>query len=391
MLLYSGGLDTSCMVRFIPEKYGIDVVTVTVDVGQKKDLKEVRDKALRMGAREAFVIDAKKEFADDYIAKAIKANALYEGAYPLSSALSRPLIAKLAVKIAKQVNAGAIAHGCSGKGNDQVRFEVAISSLAPDLRIIAPVREFGLTRDEELKFAQEHGIPLPKDAEYSIDENLWGRSIECGVLEDPSVDPPKDLLGFTLSPEEAPNKAERLSLEFEKGIPVALNGSESDLFELIMSLNEIAGKHGVGHIDHIEDRVVGLKSREVYECPAATVILKAHKDLEKLVCTKHENAFKPIVDQRWTELVYDGLWVDPLRNDLEKFIDEVNEKVEGKVRMKLYKGAAMVVGRESPNALYDLKLSSYSGNGIFDQGASSGFIKLWGLHSKVASMTQNEV
>lgn len=390
VLLYSGGLDTSCMIKFIPEKYGYEVCTATVDVGQKKDFEGIRQKALDLGVKEAHLIDAKEEFVANYVAKAIKANALYEGEYPVSSALSRPLMAKWGVEVAKKAGADAIAHGCSGKGNDQVRFEVTISCLSPDLKIIAPVRELGLTRDVEMEYAKKHGIPLASKSKYSIDENLWGRSIECGVLECMDKEPPTDAFAWIVPPEEAPDEPERITLEFGGGIPVALDGKKMSLLELIVKLNDIAGKHGIGIIDHMEDRVVGLKSREVYECPAATVILRAHKDLEKLVSTRHENAFKPIVDQKWTELVYTGLWVDPLREDLEKFIDSVNDKVSGTVNVKLYKGSATVIGRDSPNALYDVKLATYEKAQTFDQSASEGFIKLWGLQSKVAGRVKRE-
>lgn len=378
------------MIKFIPEKYGLDVVTLTLDLGQREDLDMYVEKASDLGAKDAYLIDAKREFADCYVAKAIKANALYEGSYPLSSALARPLIARWGIETAKRVGAKAIAHGCSGKGNDQIRFDVTISSLAPELRIVAPVREFGLSRDEEVEYAKKNDVPIPEKSTYSIDENLWGRSIECGILEHPEREPPPDAFAWIASVEDAPNQPENVTIEFDKGIPVALNGTGMELWELIMALNELAGNHGVGLVDHVEDRVVGLKSREVYECPAATVLLSAHRDLEKLVCTKHENMFKPIVDKKWSELVYDGLWVDPLTEDLEEFVDKVNEKVTGTVNVKLYKGKATIVGRDSPNALYDLKLATYERAEAFNQKASIGFVKLWGLQSKVARMVQRE-
>lgn len=388
VLLYSGGLDTSCMLRWIRENYGYDLITLTMDVGQRsKDFQRVKDKALGLGAKEAIVVDAKKEFADGYVSKAIKANALYQGEYPLSTAIARPLKAKWAVKIAEETGADAVAHGCSGKGNDQVRFDVTISTLNPALTIIAPVREWGMTRDEEIEYVKREGIPLSMDASsrYSIDENLWGRSCECGDLEHPEKEPPPDALGWVTPPGIAPDTPEYVDLEFIEGLPVALNGKNMELWELVVELNGIAGRHGVGVIDHMEDRIVGLKSRELYECPAATVILKAHRDLEKYVCTRHENSFKPLVDQRWTEMAYYGLWVDPLMDALEAFIDEVNEKVEGSVKVKLFKGKALVVGRNSPKALYDLKLATYKGDQTFDQEASKGFTELWGLQSRMAN------
>ena len=388
VLLYSGGLDTSVMLKWIQEKYGCELITVTLDVGQTgKDLEKVKQKALNLGAKKAFVIDAKKEFADEYVTKAIKANALYEDAYPVSTSIARPLQAKWAVKIAEQEGADTIAHGCSGKGNDQVRFDVTIQTLNPKMKIIAPVREWNMTRDEEIKYAKENNIPIPNDYDkpYSTDENLWGKSSECGIIEYPEKEVPEDVLSWVVSPEKAPDKPEYVIIEFEKGIPVGFNGKKMELWKLIKELNEIGGKHGVGIIDHMEDRIVGLKSREYYECPAAMLILKAHKDIEKYISTIHVNTFKPMIDQKWTYLAYAGLWVDPLRKALEAFIDKVNEKVSGTVKVKLYKGHAQVVGRDSPYALYNLKLATYEKGQTFNQGASPGFIELWGLQSKIAS------
>jgi argininosuccinate synthase len=393
VLLFSGGLDTSIMLKWIPENYGCEMITVTLDVGQTtKNLKEIKRKALKFGAKKAFVIDVKKEFADEYIAKAIKANALYEGAYPLSTSIARPLQAKWAVKIAEQEKADAVAHGCSGKGNDQVRFDVAITTLNPELKIIAPVREWGMTRDEEIEYAKQNGIPVPTDYEnpYSIDENLWGRSIECGVVEYPEKEVPKEVLAWITHSEDAPDQPEYVILEFEKGIPVSLNGKKMELWKLITELNKIAGKHGIGMIDHTEDRVVGLKSREFYECPAATVILKAHKDLEKFVSTIHENHFKPLIDQKWAYMAYAGLWFDPLTRELEAFIDRMNEKVTGTVKLKLFKGTAYIVGRKSKYALYDLNLSTYDKHQVFNQTASPGFIELFGLQTKMAYQVRRD-
>jgi len=387
VLLYSGGLDTSVMIKWIMEKYGCELVTLTLDIGQAtKNLEEVKNKAIKLGVSEAYVIDAKKEFADKYISKAIKANALYEDAYPITTAIARPLKAKWAVKIAEEVNADAVAHGSTGKGNDQVRFDITITALNPNLKIIAPVREWGLGRDEEIKYAEENGIPIPVDIDnpYSVDENLWGRSVECGDIEYPEKEVPKNALAWCKPWEETPDAPEYVEIEFEEGVPVSLNGKDMELWKIIKELNEIGGEHGVGLIDHMEDRIIGLKSREFYEAPAATIIIKAHKDLEKTVCTRYENWFKPIVDKEWTNLVYSGLWIEPLTKDLEAFINKVNKKVNGLVRIKLYKGNAMVVGRDSPNALYDLKLATYEKGQLFNQAASPGYIELYGLQSRMA-------
>ena len=394
VLLYSGGLDTSVMLKWIQENYKCKLVTVTLNIGQKtKDLEKIREKALKLGAKEAYIIDVKKEFAEEYISRAIKANALYEGSYPVSTAIARPLLAKWAVKIAEKIGADTVAHGCSGKGNDQVRFDVTITTLNPNLKVIAPVREWDLSRGEEIKYAKENGIPIPVDVNtpYSVDENLLGRSVECGILEHPEKEAPEDALAWCVPPEKAPDEPEYVEIEFEKGIPVALNGEKMELWKLVEKLNEIGGKHGVGIIDHMEDRIVGLKSREFYEAPAAIIILKAHKDLEKMVCTREENWFKPILDKKWTELVYSGLWVEPLREDIEVMIDKISEKVTGKVKVKLYKGSAKIVSRESPNALYDLKLATYEEGQLFNQRASPGFIEIFGLQSKMAyKMVKNK-
>jgi len=389
VLSYSGGLDTSVILKLMQEKLNAEVVTVTVDVGQKDDFEKIEEKALKLGAVKHYTIDAKEEFAKEYLAKAIKANALYEGAYPLATALARPLIAKKIVEIAKKENADVIAHGCTGKGNDQVRFDLAIKALYPEIRIIAPVREWGLTRDWEMEYAKKNGIPV-KEKIYSIDENLWGRSIEGGILEDPSKEPPEEVFKWTLSPDKTSEKPEYVTIEFEEGIPVALNGKEMDLVELIETLNLIAGKHGIGRIDHIEDRVVGIKSREVYEAPAAITIIKAHKDLEKFTLTKWALEFKEIVDSKWSWLVYNGLWFEPLREALDAFIDKVEEKVNGTVKVKLYKGNAIVVGRSSENALYDTKLATYEKFSTFDQKLAIGFIELFGLQSVLAYSVANK-
>ncbi len=390
VLAYSGGLDTSVSIRWIQEKYDFDVITMTVDVGQGSNFKEIEEKAKIIGAIKHYSIDAKEEFVKKYIFKAIKANALYEGKYPLSAALSRPLIASKLVEVAKKENAIGVAHGCTGKGNDQVRFDVTIKSLEPKLQIIAPIREWNLSRDEEVKYAKEKKIPLvfEKNKVYSIDQNLWGRSIESGPLEDPSIEPPEDVFEWTESPENAVNEPEYLTITFREGIPYAINGETLDAVTLIEKLNNIAGKHGIGRIDHMEDRLIGIKSREVYECPAATVILEAHKDLEKTILTKHELSFKKLVDDQWTFLVYSGLWMEPLKEALEAFIDKTQERLFGKVKVKLYKGSLRIVGRSSPMSLYDLKLATYQSSTTFDQTWSLGFIELWGLPTRAANIVQ---
>lgn len=392
VLLYSGGLDTSCMLKWLQENYNTDVITVTLNVGQAKEFKEIENKAKKLGVKKHYTIDAREEFVKEYIFKAIKANALYQDAYPISSSLSRPLIAKWGVEIAKKEGAEAIAHGCTGKGNDQVRFSITINTLAPDVKIIAPVVEWGMTREDEIAYAQEHDIPIPVtvNSPYSIDENLWGRSIECGVLEHPEVEPPYDAYLWTAPPEKAPDKPAYVEIGFEEGIPVSVDGIRMNGVDLILKVHELGCAHGIGRIDHMEDRIVGLKSREVYECPAASILLKAHKDLEKFVCTRHENTFKKFVDEQWTNLVYTGLWVEPLREDLEAFIDRVNKKVTGIVRVKLYKGNATVVGRSSDYALYDENLATYDRKSTFNQLASFGFIELWGLQSRMAQALKPE-
>lgn len=391
VLAYSGGLDTSVMIKWIQENYDADVITLTVDVGQGIDAEIVEERALSLGALKHYTIDAKKEFVLDYVFPAIKANALYEEKYPLSSALSRPLIAAKMVEVANKEGATIVAHGCSGKGNDQVRFDVTIKSLAPHLKVIAPVRDWQLTRDKEIEFAKERNLQIQLSGRnpYSIDENLWGRSIECGALENPDNEPPEEAFEWTLPLEKCPDKPEYVTIDFEQGVPCTLNNEAMDPVSLITKLNEIGGTHGIGRIDHIEDRVVGIKSREVYECPAATLVLEAHKDLEKLVLTCHELAFKKYVDTQWAFLVYSGLWVDPLRTDLEAFINKTQERVCGKVRLKLYKGNLRVVGRSSNYALYDLKLATYDIKTTFDQTSAHGFIELWGLQSKTFHILKN--
>jgi argininosuccinate synthase len=372
------------LIKWLQEKYDAEVITVTVNVGQNENLKAAEEKAKKLGALKHYSIDAKDEFAADYIFPAIKANALYEGKYPISTSLSRPLIAAKMVEIAEKEGATGFAHGCTGRGNDQVRFDVTLGALAPGLRIIAPVREWGMTRDEEIAYAKTKGIPVSTAAKkYSIDANVWGRAIECGLLEDASQEPPEDAYEWTVAPEKAPDTPEYVTIKFEAGVPVAVNGEKLKPLALIEKLNKTAGKHGVGRIDHIEDRLVGIKSREVYECPAATVLLEAHKDLEKMVFTRHEVMFKQQVDAEWAYLAYVGLWVDPLREDLDAFINKTQENVTGEVKVKLYKGGLQVVGRSSPMSLYDKNLANYNIKTTFNQSYSKGFIELWGLQTRM--------
>jgi argininosuccinate synthase len=379
------------MIKWLQEKYNAEVITATVNVGQPENLTEVAEKANKLGVAKHYSIDAKNEFATEYIFPAIKANALYEGKYPISTTLSRPLIVKKMVEIAEKHGATALAHGCTGKGNDQVRFDISIGALAPDLKIIAPVREWSMTRDEEIEYAKANGILVSTAAKkYSIDQSIWGRSIECGVLEDASREPPEDAFEWTTAPEKAPNTPEYVTIKFEVGVPVALNNEALTPVALIEKLNKTAGKHGVGRIDHIEDRMVGIKSRENYECPAATVILEAHKDLEKMVLTRHEVLFKQQIDAQWTYLVYAGLWLDPLREDLEAFINKSQENVTGEVRVKLYKGGLQVVGRSSPMSLYDQNLVNYNIKTGFNQSYSKGFIELWGLQTRMHNILKRK-
>lgn len=388
VLAYSGGLDTSVAVKWMQERRSAEVVTVTVDVGQQEDLKVIEENSKKIGAVRHYSIDARDEYVKDYVFRAVKANALYEEKYPLSSALSRPLIVNKLVDVARKEDATAVAHGSTGKGNDQVRFDVTIKSLAPDLKIVAPIREWNLSRDEEIKYAEKNGIPIPVnlDNPYSIDQNLWGRSIECGVLEDPGHEPPEEIFEWTVSPENAPSDAEFVSIGFDGGIPASIDGKKMSPLETVKMLNARAGRHGVGRIDHMEDRLVGIKSRECYECPAATVLLEAHRELEKTVLTRHELQFKRQVDTQWTFLAYAGLWMEPLREDLEEFIDKTQERVTGEVKLKLYKGSATVVSRSSPFSLYDANLATYNIETTFDQTWSPGFIEIWGLPTKAANI-----
>ncbi|WP_340082651.1 argininosuccinate synthase [Terribacillus sp. FSL K6-0262] len=385
VLAYSGGLDTSVAIKWLQDKYNYDVIAVGLDVGEGKDLDFVQEKALQVGAIKSYTVDAKAAYAEEYVLPALKANLLYEGKYPLVSALSRPLIAKVLVDIAKEEGAVAVAHGCTGKGNDQVRFDVSFTALNPDLKIVAPVREWAMSRDEEIEYAQQHGIPVPvgKESPYSVDQNLWGRSNECGILEDPWEQPPSDAFGLTVDPEEAPEEAQIVTITFEKGKPVAIDGEAYPLDALILKLNEIAGKHGVGRIDHVENRLVGIKSREIYECPAAVTLIAAHQELEALTMTREISQFKPIIEQKLAQTIYDGLWYSPLTKALQAFIEETQQTVSGNVKVKLYKGHALVVGRESAESLYSFDLATYKPEDKFDHDAALGFIQLWGLPTKV--------
>jgi len=390
LLAYSGGLDTSVAIHWLKEKYGCDVVAVTVDVGQSDDLKDAMRRAKAIGASRSWVVDAKKEFADKYVVPALKANALYEGNYPLSTAIARPIIVEKLVEMAKRLECDTIAHGCTGKGNDQVRFEVSIMALAPNLKILAPTRDWDMSREEEIIYAKEHEIPTPVSVEkpYSIDESLWGRAIECGVLEDPWVEPPDDIFEWTKGADKSPDDPEYVEIAFEQGKPVSLNGANLEFIDLIALLNNIAGNHGVGRIDHIENRLVGIKSREVYEAPAAIVLIKAHQDLESMVMTKDLMHYKKMVEQHYADLLYDGLWFSQLKIALDAFIEKTQELVTGKVKLKLFKGSAVVVGRDSPYSLYNTSLSTYAKGDEFDHSAAKGFIYVWGLPLKVASLVK---
>ncbi len=393
LLLYSGGLDTSVMLKWIQDQYDAEVVTLTVNLGQPgEDYEVIEGKARALGAVDSFVIDAREEFAGEYVLPAIKANAIYGLGYPLFTALGRPLIAKLAVDYARKSGCDTIAHGCTGKGNDQVRIEATIATLGPELKVIAPVRSWQMGRDEEIAYARENGIPVKGGTEvapYSIDDNLWGRSSEGRWIEELDHAPEDDVFQLVTRPEEAPDEPEVVTIGFERGIPVALNNERLGLVELLERAAEIGARHGVGIVDHIEDRIVGLKVRDIYEVPAAAILLPAHQELEKLVGTIHQNQFKPMLDQRWAYLVYAGLWWEPLRSDLDAYMDAVNEQVTGTIGIKLFKGSARVITRSSPNAVYDAQLATFSeSGGLFDQNASPGFIELWSLQSRMAYRTR---
>ncbi|MCL4531637.1 MAG: argininosuccinate synthase [Actinobacteria bacterium] len=390
VLAYSGGLDTSVAIRWLQEKYDVEVIAVTIDVGSERDLPTIREKALKIGASKALVVDAKDLFVKYFIFPALQAGAIYEGTYPLATALARPLISKIMVDVAREEGAAAIAHGSTGKGNDQVRFDVSVTALAPDLRIIAPVREWRMTRDEEIEYAAAHDIPIPVTAAspYSIDVNLWGRSIETGILEDPWVEPPEDAYLWTVDPRRAPNEPAYVEIEFHRGVPVAMDGQAMDGVELIGRLNDLAGSHGVGRIDTIENRLVGIKSREVYEAPAGVTLHQAHQELEKMTLTKDQSRFKAKVAAEFADMVYNGLWFSALHQDLAAYIASSQRYVTGTIRVKLFKGIAKVVGRQSPKALYVPALATYDRGDAFDHSAAVGFIKLWGLSLKTQSEIQ---
>src|SRR5690349_2144044 len=396
LLLYSGGLDTSVMLKWIQDEYEAEVVALTVNLGQPgEDFEVVRGKALQLGALECYVVDAREEFAHDYVLPAIKANALYGGGYPLFTALGRPLIAKIAVEKAREAGCDTVAHGCTGKGNDQVRIESTVVALDPGLKIIAPVRGWQMGREEEIEYARKNGIPVKGGSEtvpYSIDDNIWGRSSEGGSIEDIGDPPHDDVFNLVTRPQEAPDEPEDVEVEFEPGRPVALNGERLGLVELLERAGELGAKHGVGIVDHLEDRIVGLKVRDIYEVPAAEIILTAHKELEQLVGTIHQNHFKPALDHQWGFLVYAGLWYEPLLTDLNAYMDAANEQVTGKITIRLYKGKATVVARSSPNALDDPALAGFGeSGGLFSQQASPGFIERWSLQSRMAYAIRNRV
>jgi argininosuccinate synthase len=389
LLLYSGGLDTSVMLKWIQDQYEAEVVALTVNLGQPgEDYDVVRGKALQLGAVDAFVVDAREEFARDYVVPAIKANAVYGLGYPLFTALGRPLIAKLAVEYARRSGCDTVAHGCTGKGNDQVRIEATIATLAPELKVIAPVRSWQMGRDEEIEYARANGIPVKggtESAPYSIDDNLWGRSSEGRWIEELETAPHDDVFQLVTRPEEAPDEPEVIEISFEHGAPVALDGERLGIVELLERVADYGCRHGVGIVDHIEDRIVGLKVRDIYEVPAAAILLPAHAELERLVGTIHQNQFKSLLDQKWAYLVYAGLWWEPLREDLDAYMQAANAQVTGTIGVKLYKGTARVVTRSSPNAVYDAQLATFSeSGGLFSQSASPGFIELWSLQSRMA-------
>lgn len=389
ILAYSGGLDTSVSIKWLVDE-GYDVIACCLDIGEGRDTEFIKNKALQVGATESYAIDAREEFSQDFVLIALQGNTYYENSYPLVSALSRPLISKKLVELAHQTGATTIAHGCTGKGNDQVRFEVSIAALDPTLKIIAPVREWKWSREEEINYAAEKGVPIPADLDnpYSIDQNLWGRACECGVLEDPWATPPAGAYAITAKLEDTPDKPTIVEITFEKGVPTALDGEKLSLAALIMKLNTIAGVHGIGRIDHIENRLVGIKSREVYECPGAEVLMTAHKELEDLTFVREMAHFKPVIEQQLGQMIYDGLWFNPTMDALIAFLKQSQEVVNGVLRGKLFKGNVIVEGRKSDNSLYNENLATYTSADTFDQDAAIGFIKLWGLPTKVNAEIQ---
>ncbi len=392
VLAYSGGVDTSVAIKWLQETYKMDVIAFSVDVGNEPDFPAIREKALKLGAIKAIVKDAREPFVSEYVFPALQANAMYEGQYPLATALGRPLMAKMLVDVALEEGAAAVAHGCTGKGNDQVRFDVSVGALAPQLKIIAPAREWAMNREQTIKYALEHDIPLPVTAKspYSIDQNLWGRSIECGVMEDPWREPPDDAFIWAVAAEKAPDSPQYVEIGFERGLPVSVNGRTLAPLDLIERANQVAGKHGVGRIDHVEDRTVGIKSREIYEAPAAIMLIKAHQALEAMTLSKEQLRFKQIVSAEYANLVYTGQWFTSFRKDLSAFIESTQQYVTGTVRVKLFKGNCMVVGRRSPHSLYDHGLATYDRGDQFDRTAAVGFIKLWGLPARTEAQAHAE-
>jgi len=392
VLAYSGGLDTSVGIRWLKDQ-GWDVIALTIDLGEKKDLDAIQARALQIGASAAYVVDGRVPFLKHFVWPSLQTGAVYEKEYPLATALGRPLIAAQMVQIARQENAQGIAHGCTGKGNDQVRFDVSTAALAPDLKVVAPVREWGMNRDDEIEYARRHGIPVPASLEspYSTDENLWGRSIEAGILEDPWEEPPPEVFEWTRDPRECPAEPTYIEVAFKEGLPIGLDGHGMDALELVTTLNRVGGENGVGRIDHLENRLIGIKSREIYEAPAAVLLLQAHQALEDITLPKDVARFKDIVAQQWGQMVYDGLWFSPLRDALYAFVAETQRHVTGDVRLKLYRGSSHVVGRKAPEALYQLELATYGKGDTFDQSAAAGFIKLWGQGVRTASMVQGQL
>ncbi len=393
VLAYSGGLDTSVAIKWIGEKYKMSVIALSIDLGAEKNYEAIREKALKVGAVKALIVDAKETFINDYVFPALQADAIYEGQYTLATALARPLIAKLMVEIALKDKAAAVAHGCTGKGNDQVRFDVTVLALAPQLDVIAPAREWGFTREQTIEYAKKYGIPVPVTVKspYSIDENLWGKSIECGILEDPWAEPPEEIYTWTKSPQKAPNKPAYVEIGFEKGIPVSLNGQAMGGVVLVEKLNHIAGEHGVGRVDHVENRLVGIKSREIYEAPAATVLLTAHIALEQMTLARDQLRFKARVAQEYADLIYNGLWFSAMHDDLRAYVKSTQTHVDGTVRVKLFKGKATVVGRKSPKSLYSYKLATYDKEDKFDQSHAVGFIQIYGLPVKTQAQVQKKM
>ncbi|MBV9867533.1 MAG: argininosuccinate synthase [Abitibacteriaceae bacterium] len=390
VLAYSGGLDTSVAIKWIKEKYNLDVIALTIDLGSERNLPEIRQRALNVGAIDAKVVDGRDIFVKHFAFPALQAGAIYEKEYPLATAVGRPLIAKLLVDVAHEYGAKAVAHGCTGKGNDQVRLDVSVQALDPQLQIIAPVREWKMSRPEEIEYARQNNIPIPAtvDSPYSTDVNLWGRSIEAGILEDPWVEPPAEVWLWTKSPEQSPNNPQYIEIEFEKGLPVALDGEAMDGVKLIQHLNDVAGEHGIGRIDHVENRLIGIKSREIYEAPAAVVLHQAHQALEDMTLSRDQARFKNLISSQIAEMIYNGLWFSALHQDLRAFVESSQRHVTGTVRLKFYKGTSMIVGRKSPKSLYQYELATYDKGDTFDQDASLGFIKLYGLPLRTQATIQ---